>query len=94
MIFHSISLSEFFFNMSTFLGVLLVSVITYILYYHYESVRALYFSMKIAGPPALPIIGNGLMFLNNTSAGNLKRLGKITLEIILEKNNIAFALTV
>lgn len=31
--------------------------------------NALWYSMKLPGPPALPIVGNGLLFLNKTAAG-------------------------
>lgn len=55
--------------MFLFLGVFLVTIIVYILRFHYEIVHAFYLSLKIDGPPALPIIGNGLLFLNNSSAG-------------------------
>lgn len=55
--------------MLSFLGILLATIVAYILRFHYEFVRQIYLSMKIAGPRALPILGNGLMFLNNTSAG-------------------------
>lgn len=62
--------------MFLFLGVLLATVVAYILRFHYSIVHAFYLSLKIDGPPALPIIGNGLLFLNNTSAGNFKRKQK------------------
>lgn len=58
--------------MFLFLGVLLATVIAYILRFHYEIVHAFYLSLKIDGPSALPIIGNGLLFLNNSSAGKKK----------------------
>lgn len=58
--------------MFLFLGVLLATVIAYILRFHYEIVHAFYLSLKIDGPSALPIIGNGLLFLNNSSAGKNK----------------------
>lgn len=56
-------------KMFLFLGILLATIIIYILRFHYEFVRAIYLSMKIRGPRAYPIIGNGLIFMNNTSAG-------------------------
>lgn len=56
-------------KMFLFLGVLLATFIAYIFWFHYEFVHAFYLSLKISGPPALPIIGNGLLFINNTSAG-------------------------
>lgn len=59
--------------MFPFLGILLATIIIYILRFHYEFVRAIFLSMKISGPGAYPIIGNGLMFLNNTSAGILNQ---------------------
>lgn len=60
--------------MFLFLGVLLATVFAYILRFHYEIIHAFYLSLKIVGPPAYPIIGNGLMFLNNSSAGILKEI--------------------
>lgn len=59
--------------MLTFLGILLTTVVAYIIRFHYDIVRALYLSMKISGPRAYPLIGNGLMFINNTSAGIFDR---------------------
>lgn len=53
------------------LSAIVVIVVTYLLYFHYKSIRAICLSLKIDGPPALPIIGNGLLFINNTSAGTL-----------------------
>lgn len=55
--------------MLVFLGVLLATVVAYILRFHYEFVRSIYYSMKIPGPRAYPLLGNGLLFINNTSAG-------------------------
>lgn len=55
--------------MFAFLGILFATIIIYILRFHYEFVRAIFLSMKISGPRAYPIIGNGLMFINNTSTG-------------------------
>lgn len=55
--------------MFLFLGVLLATIVVYLLRFHYEFVYAFYISLKITGPPALPIIGNGLLFINNNSAG-------------------------
>lgn len=55
--------------MLLFLGVLLATIIVYLLRFHYEFVHAFYLSLKITGPPAYPIIGNGLLFINNSSAG-------------------------
>lgn len=55
--------------MFLFLGVLMATIIAYIFRFHYEIVHAFCLSLKIKGPPAWPIIGNGLLFLNNSSAG-------------------------
>lgn len=55
--------------MFLFLSVLLAAIVTYLLRFHYELIRAFYFSLKMEGPPALPLIGNGLLFINNDSAG-------------------------
>lgn len=51
------------------LSVLVVTIVIYLLYLNYKAIHAFYLSLKINGPSALPIIGNGLLFLNNTSAG-------------------------
>lgn len=53
-----------------FLLFLLMIFVLYILRFYYDLIRAFFLSLKINGPPALPIIGNGLLFINNTSAGN------------------------
>lgn len=55
--------------MFVFLSVLLVTIVAYLFRFHYEYGRAFYLSLKMNGPPALPIIGNGLLFINNDSAG-------------------------
>lgn len=69
-LFQTIAINTFLhWKMLLFLGVFLVTTLVYILRFHYELVHAFYLSLKISGPPALPIIGNGLLFLNNTSAG-------------------------
>lgn len=57
-------------KMFLFLGVLLATIIAYFLRFHYEIVHGFILSLKIDGPPAWPIIGNGLLFLNNSSSGN------------------------
>lgn len=56
-------------TMFLFLTVFLSVVIAYILKFHYEYVRAFYLSLKIDGPRAYPLVGNGLMFINKTSDG-------------------------
>ena len=56
-------------KMFVFLSVLLATIVVYFLRFHYEFARAFYMSLKITGPPALPLIGNGLLFINNSSAG-------------------------
>lgn len=52
-----------------FLAILFVTIGVYILKFHYEYVRLVYLSMRIPGPRALPLLGNGLLFINKTSAG-------------------------
>lgn len=52
------------------LVVLLATVVAFFLKFHYEYIHAFFLSLKIDGPPALPIIGNGLLFINNSSSGN------------------------
>lgn len=63
--------------MFPFLGILLITIIIYIVRFHHEFVRAIFLSMKIRGPRAYPIIGNGLLFLNNTSAGIVNQIQTI-----------------
>lgn len=53
------------------LGVIAVAIIAYICAFHYESMHTIYLALKIDGPPALPIIGNGLLFFNNSSTGDI-----------------------
>lgn len=67
-------------KMFLFLSVLLATIVAYLLRFHYDIFHALYLSFKINGPPALPIIGNGLLFLNNSSAGSLSTENKIKTE--------------
>lgn len=57
-----------------FLTILSATIVVYVLKFHYEYVRAIYLSMRIAGPRALPILGNGLLFINKTSAGSYARM--------------------
>lgn len=57
------------FLLATFLTIFVL----YILRFYYDLIHAFFVSLKINGPPALPIIGNGLLFINNTSAGILQR---------------------
>lgn len=71
--------------MFLFLGVLLVTIVAYILRFHYEIVHAFYLSLKITGPPALPIVGNGLMFLNNSSAGTTNQITKKNRKFLFKK---------
>lgn len=52
-----------------FLAILLATVVAYILKFHYDYLRMIYLSMKIAGPRAIPVLGNGLLFLNKSSSG-------------------------
>lgn len=59
------------------LGVLLSIVIVYFLCFHYKIIHAFYLSLKIDGPPALPLIGNGLMFLTDSSAEIFEMVVKI-----------------
>lgn len=53
------------------LGVIVVTIIAHICAFHYEFMRMFGLSLKFEGPPALPVIGNGLLFLKNTSSGDL-----------------------
>lgn len=53
------------------LGILIAITVLYFLRFHYYFIRAFLLSLKIEGPPAYPIIGNGLLFLNKNAAGKL-----------------------
>lgn len=57
--------------MYPFIAVFLATIVAYILWFHYEFVRAFYTLCvgPAVGPPAYPLIGNGLLFINNSSAG-------------------------
>lgn len=39
--------------------------------YKHNYIRQIYLSNKLPGPPAWPIIGNGLLFLNQPAHGEL-----------------------
>lgn len=56
------------------LAIVLTTIVVYILKFHYTYVREIYLSTKIAGPRALPLLGNGLLFINKTSAGSYSPL--------------------
>lgn len=58
------------FNMISVLGISLALVALYFLRFHYDFIRAFVMSLKVDGPPAYPIIGNGLIFFNKSAAGN------------------------
>lgn len=70
-------------EMFLFLGVILATIILYLFRFHYEFVYAFYLSLKMSGPPALPIIGNGLLFINNSSAGTNRRQQKLNNDKLL-----------
>lgn len=53
------------------LGVIVVTIIAYIYTFHYKFMHKFYLSLKIDGPTALPFVGNGLLFFNKKSAGDL-----------------------
>lgn len=53
------------------LSVFVVAIVIYLLNLYYKAIYAFYVSLKVDGPPALPFIGNGLLFINTTSAGNI-----------------------
>lgn len=56
-----------------YLGVLLATIIFYLFKFHYDLVRQWYMALKIPGPvPALPLIGNGLLFLNRSPTGKIE----------------------
>lgn len=66
-------------------SILLAIIGLYFLRYYYDYIRAFLLSLKIDGPPALPIIGNGLLFVNKTPAGLY--IYKIeVLQLFFEKN--------
>lgn len=50
-------------------SVVSVIIVVYILHLYHNSIRALFLSRKTIGPPAFPIIGSALYFLNKTAAG-------------------------
>lgn len=51
------------------LGISLAIVAFYFLRFHNDLIRGFFLSLKMDGPPALPVIGNGLLFFNKTAAG-------------------------
>lgn len=57
-----------------YLGVLLATITFYFLRFHYDLVRQWYMSLRIPGPIALPLIGNGLLFVGRSPTGTQKLL--------------------
>lgn len=54
------------------LGISLALVALYFLRFHYDFIRAFFMSLKVDGPPAYPILGNGLLFFNKSASGNFQ----------------------
>lgn len=52
-----------------FLIILLISLFASYIIYKHNFIRQIQLSGKLPGPPALPIIGNGLLFLNKSAVG-------------------------
>lgn len=63
--------------MLIFLGVLLATFVVYFLRFHYKIIHAFYLSLKIGGPTALPLVGNGLLFLSDSSVEIFDKIIKI-----------------
>lgn len=61
---HSINLKMYF-----YFGVLLATILFYLFKFRYDLVHQWYLALKIPGPFALPLIGNGLLFLNRSPTG-------------------------
>lgn len=57
-------------KMYFYLVLLLTTITFYFLRFHYGFIRRWYLSLKIPGPIALPIVGNGLLFLDRTPTGS------------------------
>lgn len=47
----------------------LVAVVTYLLRYYYDSIRALYLMWNISGPTAIPFFGSAHLLINKSPAG-------------------------
>lgn len=56
-------------GMFLILGILIAIVGFYFLCFHYDFIRAFLLTLQMDGPPAYPIIGNGLLFFNKNAAG-------------------------
>lgn len=50
-------------------GIILATIVIYILLYFYNSIRALILTWNTIGPPSIPILGSALYFFNKTSEG-------------------------
>lgn len=57
--------------------------VAYILQHH-NVFRKLYLSRKLPGPPALPIIGNALMFVNQTAEGIYRSVAVVESETAIK----------
>lgn len=55
-----------------FFSILITTIILYILRHYYNYIRGYFLSRKCDGPPAYPIIGNGLLFYNKSPSGKFK----------------------
>lgn len=55
----------------------MATFVVYFLRFHYNIIHAFYLSLKIGGPPALPLVGNGLLFLSDSSVEILNKVIKI-----------------
>lgn len=63
--------------MLVFLGVLLTTAVVYFLRFHYKIIHSFYLAVKINGPPAFPLVGNGFLFLSSSSADIFDTVVKI-----------------
>lgn len=74
-------------------SIILTLIILYFIKSYYYCMRA-WFLLKIDGPPAYPVIGNGLLFYNKKPAGNSNHTTTVFVSFLLlksfEKNTLTF----
>lgn len=71
--------------MLVFLGVLLATIVAYFLKFHYNLIHGFYLSLKMHGPPALPVD-----FSNHLKTKPLKKYNKHLLSLQVIGNGLIF----
>lgn len=60
-----------------FLSVFVVIIVIYLVCLNYEKIHTFSISLKMDGPSGIPIIGNGLLFINKSSSEKFDIINKL-----------------